>query len=55
MFTRVAYAEPLKLKDSETLAAAFHKLVDQAGVKPRSILSDHEAVFFNRPFPKTNE
>ena len=52
VFTRVAYAEPLKLKDSETLAAAFHKLVDKAGVKPRSILSDHEAGFLIDPFQK---
>jgi hypothetical protein len=52
VFTRVAYAEPLKLKDSEALAAAFQKLVDKAGVKPRSILSDHEAGFLIDPFQK---
>ena len=52
VFTRVAYAEPLKLKDSEALAAAFQKIVEKAGVKPRSILSDHEAGFLIDPFQK---
>ena len=50
VFTRQAYAEPLKLKDSESLAVAFQKIIDKAGVKPRSILSDHEAGFLNDPF-----
>ena len=48
----MAYAEPLKLKTSEALAAAFQKLVEKAGVKPRSILSDHEAGCFIDPFQK---
>jgi hypothetical protein len=52
VFTRQAYAEPLKLKDSESLAAAFQKIIDTAGVKPRSILSDHEAGFLIDPFQK---
>ena len=52
VFTRKAYAEPLKLKDSEACAAAFQKMIDKAGVKPRSILSDQDAAFFNEPFQK---
>jgi hypothetical protein len=52
VFTRVAYAEPLRTKDSEALTAAFQKLLGQAGVKPRSIISDHEAGFFIDPFQK---
>ena len=52
VFTRVAYAEPLKTKDSEALTAAFQKLLGKAGVKPRSIISDHEAGFLIDPFQK---
>ena len=50
VFTRKAYAEPLKLKDSVSIAVAFQRLIDKAGAKPRSILSDHEAGFLNEPF-----
>jgi len=52
VFTRKAYAEPLKLKDSPSITTAFQKLLDKAGVKPRSILSDHEAGFLIDPFQK---
>jgi len=52
VFTRVAYAEPLKTKDSEAITAAFQKILGKAGVKPRSILSDHEAGFLIDPFQK---
>ena len=50
VFTRVAYAWPLKTKDSKALAAAFEHIVDEAEVTPRSILSDHEAGFLIDPF-----
>ena len=39
-------------KDSEACAVAFQKMIDKAGVKPRSILSDQDAAFFNEPFQK---
>lgn len=52
VFTRKAFAEPLKTKDSESCAVAFQKMIDKAGVKPRSILSDQDAAFFNEPFQK---
>jgi len=42
----------LKTKDSEALTDAFQKLLGKADVKPRSIISDHEAGFLIDPFQK---
>ena len=50
VFTRMAYGEPLKTKDSEALTTAFQKILTKAGVQPRSMLSDHEAGLFQEPF-----
>ena len=52
VFTRKVYVEALKEKDSEACAKAFEKIVKSNGVKPRSILSDHDAAFLREPFQK---
>ena len=52
VFTRVAYAKPMKTKDSEALTTTFQHIIDEAEVKPRSILSDHEAGFLIDPVQK---
>ena len=52
VFTRKAYTEPLKIKDSEGCAVAFHKMIDKAGVTPRSILSDQDAAFLMNHFKR---
>ena len=52
VFTRKAHVEALKEKDSEACAKAFEKILKNSGVKPRSILSDHDAAFLREPFQK---
>ena len=52
VFTRKVYVEALKEKDSEACAKAFEKIMKSNGVKPRSILSDHDAAFLREPFQK---
>ena len=52
VFTRTAYVEALKEKGSEACAKAFEKIMKNSGVKPRSILSDHDASFLKEAFQK---
>lgn len=48
VFTRKAYAEPLKNKAEKTVTEAFNKMVD--GSKPEKILSDNGSEFINKEF-----
>ena len=50
VFTRKAYLEPMKKKDSESCAEALKEIVRKSGVKPKSMLSDQDRAFFQGPF-----
>ena len=48
VFTRKAYMEPMKNKDSPTCAEAFQEILNRSGVKPRSMLSDQDSAFLEK-------
>jgi len=52
VFTRKAYMEPMKQKNSEACAAALKEILKRSGVKPRSMLSDQDGAFLQGPFEK---
>jgi len=40
MFSRIAYAEPLKTKSSTEVAAAFDKIINSIPITPRKLMVD---------------
>ena len=45
VFTRMAWVEPMKNKDSENCAEAFEKILGKCGGTPRSMISDQDRAF----------
>jgi hypothetical protein len=52
VFTRKAYLEPMKKKDSEACAVALKDIVKRSGAKPKSMLGDQDRAFLQGPFEK---
>ena len=50
VFTRKAYVEPMKNKDSVSCVTALNNIMQKAHDKPRVILSDNDAAYLNKPF-----
>ena len=50
VFTRMAWVEPMKNKDSENCAEAFDKILGRSGGTPRSMISDQDRAFIQGPF-----
>ena len=50
VFTRKAYVEPMKLKNSENVEVAFKSILERAHAKPQSLLSDQDSAFLNGTF-----
>ena len=50
VFTRKAYVEPMKLKNSENVEVAFKSILDRGKVKPQSLHSDQDSAFLNGTF-----
>ena len=45
VFTRKAYAEPMKNKDIKTVCETFQKIINESGFKTRSIICDNDGAF----------
>lgn len=52
VFTRKAYLEPMKNKDSYASYEAFSKILQRSGVKPHAMLSDQDRAFLQGAFEK---
>ena len=52
VFTRKAYVEPMRKKDSEACAEAFKEILKRSGAKPKSMLGDQDRAFLQGPFDK---
>ena len=50
VFTRKAFAEPMKNKDGPSVSEAFQKIVKRAGDTPRSIMSDNDKAYLSDTF-----
>ena len=50
VFTRKAYAEPMKNKDIKTVCETFQKIINESGAKPRSIICDNDGAFTGELF-----
>jgi len=51
VFTRQAYAQPMKSKESENSLSAFKKIIGEKG-KPEKLITDNGSEFTNREFQK---
>jgi hypothetical protein len=52
VFTRKAWVEPMKNKDSDNCAAAFEEIKRNSNVAPRSMISDQDRAFIQGAFQK---
>ena len=50
IFTRKAFAEPMKTKTSEEVSINFKKILKQIGTNPKIIMSDNDSAFLSEPF-----
>jgi hypothetical protein len=52
VFTRKAYLEPMKNKDSYASYDAFRKILQRSGGKPHAMLSDQDRAFLQGAFER---
>ena len=50
VFTRKAFVEPMKSKDSNACVTAFSNIMRKTQAKPRVMLTDNDAAFLHTPF-----